>query len=127
MCNVRSLSLVSIDGPRAGLPEEARSTLADVIEDIRTERPDHAFDRKEAIQALSDAIQNGLPDRLKQVLTMYYYREMNLKEIGAVLGVSESRVSQLHTEACLRLRARLSASLRPGVDIDLTSRRPRSS
>jgi RNA polymerase sigma factor for flagellar operon FliA len=50
---------------------------------------------------------------------MYYYRDMNLKEIGAVLGVSESRVSQLHTEACLRLRSRLADSLRPGEEISL--------
>ncbi len=121
---VRSINLVSIDGPRSER-DEGRGTLADVIEDVRADRPDSALDKTEAISALADAIQNGLPERLRDVLTMYYYREMNLKEIGEVLGVSESRVSQLHTEACLRLRGRLSPLLKPGETIDLTRRRPK--
>ena len=49
-----------------------------------------------------------LPDREKLVLSLYYQEELNLKEIGAVLGVSESRVSQIHSQAALRLRGRLS-------------------
>lgn len=49
-----------------------------------------------------------LPEREKLVLSLYYNDELNLKEIGAVLGVSESRVSQIHSQAALRLRARLS-------------------
>jgi RNA polymerase sigma factor for flagellar operon FliA len=50
---------------------------------------------------------DALPEREKQVMGMYYEQEMNLKEIGAVLGVTESRVSQLHSQAVARLRARL--------------------
>ena len=50
---------------------------------------------------------DGLPDREKQVLSLYYQDELNLKEIGAVLNVGESRVSQLHSQAIKRLRARL--------------------
>jgi len=121
---VRSINLVSIDGPRSER-DEGRGTLADVIEDVRADRPDSAMDKSEAITALADAIQNGLPDRLRDVLVMYYYREMNLKEIGAVLGVSESRVSQLHTEACLRLRGRLAPLLKPGETLDLSRRKPK--
>ncbi len=49
-----------------------------------------------------------LPEREKLVLSLYYTEELNLKEIGAVLGVSESRVSQIHSQAALRLKARLS-------------------
>lgn len=49
-----------------------------------------------------------LPEREKLVLSLYYDEELNLKEIGEVLGVSESRVSQIHSQAALRLRARLS-------------------
>ncbi len=120
---VRSINLVSLDGPRRN--GEEGSTLAEAIEDPETARPDQELDRKEAVRELAKAIETGLPERLKNVLTMYYYREMSLKEIGAVLGVSESRVSQLHTEACLRLRAKLADSLRPGEDIDLTRRRPK--
>ena len=50
---------------------------------------------------------DGLPDREKLVLALYYDEELNLKEIGEVIGVSESRVSQIHSQAAMRLRARL--------------------
>lgn len=56
--------------------------------------------------ALLDAI-TLLPEREQMVLTLYYEKEMNLKEIGKLLGVSESRVSQIHSQAALRLRGRL--------------------
>jgi RNA polymerase sigma factor FliA len=59
-------------------------------------------------QALIDAIED-LPEREKSVMGMYYEQEMNLKEIGAVLGVTESRVSQLHSQAVARLRTKLRA------------------
>jgi RNA polymerase sigma factor for flagellar operon FliA len=58
--------------------------------------------------ALADAIAN-LPERERLVLSLYYDEELNLKEIGEVLGVSESRVSQLHSQCAARLRARLGA------------------
>tara|TARA_R110001599_G_scaffold187170_1_gene381638 strand:- start:36 stop:455 length:420 start_codon:yes stop_codon:yes gene_type:complete len=57
--------------------------------------------------ALVEAIE-GLPERERLLLSLYYDEELNLKEIGAVLGVSESRVSQLHSQCAARLRARLS-------------------
>ncbi len=58
-------------------------------------------------ESLAEAI-GGLPEREQLVLALYYQEELNLKEIGAVLGVSESRVSQIHSQAAMRLRARLS-------------------
>lgn len=57
-------------------------------------------------QAVISAI-NALPEREKLLMGLYYEQELNLKEIGAVMGVSESRVSQLHTQAVTRLRASL--------------------
>ncbi|NVK42658.1 MAG: RNA polymerase sigma factor FliA [Oceanospirillaceae bacterium] len=57
-------------------------------------------------QALARAIE-GLPERERLVLSLYYDEQLNLKEIGQVLGVSESRVSQIHSQAAHRLRARL--------------------
>lgn len=60
--------------------------------------------------SLRDAIAQeigNLPEREAQVLALYYDEELNLKEIGLILGVSESRVSQIHSQATLRLRARL--------------------
>jgi RNA polymerase sigma factor for flagellar operon FliA len=61
-------------------------------------------------QALAQAI-TRLPDRERLVVTLYYYEELTLREIGEVLSVTESRVSQLHTKAILRLRVRLQGSL----------------
>ncbi|MEP3562153.1 MAG: RNA polymerase sigma factor FliA [Marinobacter sp.] len=58
-------------------------------------------------RSLAEAIE-ALPEKEKLVLSLYYQEELNLKEIGAVLGVSESRVSQIHSQAALRLRGRLS-------------------
>jgi RNA polymerase sigma factor for flagellar operon FliA len=57
-------------------------------------------------QALVDAIKN-LPEREQYVMSMYYEEDMNLKEIAAVLGVTESRVCQLHSQSIARLRAKL--------------------
>jgi RNA polymerase sigma factor for flagellar operon FliA len=57
-------------------------------------------------RSLSDAIAS-LPDRERLVMTLYYDEELNLREIGAVIGVSESRVSQIHSQALIRLQARL--------------------
>jgi RNA polymerase sigma factor for flagellar operon FliA len=55
---------------------------------------------------LAEAI-SGLPEREQLVMSLYYEQELNLKEIGAVLGVSESRICQIHGQAVIRLRARL--------------------
>jgi RNA polymerase sigma factor for flagellar operon FliA len=57
-------------------------------------------------EALAEAI-SGLPERERLVLSLYYDDELNLKEIGQVLGVSESRVSQIHSQALVRVRARM--------------------
>lgn len=57
-------------------------------------------------KSLSDAIAS-LPERERLVMTLYYDEELNLREIGAVIGVSESRVSQIHSQALIRLQARL--------------------
>ena len=58
---------------------------------------------------LADAI-NRMPDRERLVLTLYYYEGLTLAEIGDVLGVTESRVCQIHTKAILQLRCRLAES-----------------
>jgi RNA polymerase sigma factor for flagellar operon FliA len=61
-------------------------------------------------EQLAKAIEE-LPEKQRMVLSLYYYEDLNLKEIGDILEVTESRVSQLHTQAVLRLRARLKEHL----------------
>jgi RNA polymerase sigma factor for flagellar operon FliA len=68
--------------------------------------PQQNLERSEFRQQLVKAI-GHLPEREQLVLSMYYEQELNLKEIGAVLGVSESRVCQIHGQAMVRLRGRL--------------------
>jgi RNA polymerase sigma factor for flagellar operon FliA len=84
--------------------------LIDTIEDPQAAEPQSAMAHTELREALGDAI-SRLPEREKLVVTLYYYEELTLREIGEVLGVTESRVSQLHTKAILRLKARLGATM----------------
>ena len=71
-----------------------------------THDPVEAFESEEMRHLLADAI-NRMPDRERLVLTLYYYEGLTLAEIGDVLGVTESRVCQIHTKAILQLRSRL--------------------
>jgi RNA polymerase sigma factor for flagellar operon FliA len=91
-------------------------SLLDTIEDTDGPNPQDALAQTELREALGEAIAR-LPEREKLVVTLYYYEELTLREIGEVLGVTESRVSQLHTKAILRLKARLlGAQARAGVE-----------
>ncbi len=83
--------------------------LIDTIEDTDAPDPQSTLSQTEMREAIADAIAR-LPEREKLVVTLYYYEELTLREIGEVLGVTESRVSQLHTKAILRLKARLAGS-----------------
>jgi RNA polymerase sigma factor for flagellar operon FliA len=86
--------------------------LIDTIEDEHGPEPQTAFAQTELREIVADAITN-LPEREKLVITLYYYEDLTLREIGEVLGVTESRVSQLHTKAILRLKGRLSGAGAP--------------
>ncbi len=81
-------------------------SLIDTIGDSRLTDPAALLDVTELRDTLADAIAR-LPDREKIVIALYYYDGLTLREIGEVLGVTESRVSQLHTKAILRLKGRL--------------------
>ncbi len=69
--------------------------------------PESIICTQESYETLQTSIEN-LPDREKQVIMLYYYEELTYKEIGSVLNISESRVSQLHTKAISRLKSKLS-------------------
>jgi RNA polymerase sigma factor for flagellar operon FliA len=81
-------------------------SLVDTLEDTRAEDPVQAFESEEMKYLLAGAI-NALPEREKIVVTLYYYEGLTLAEIGQVLGVTESRICQMHTKAVLQLRAKM--------------------
>jgi RNA polymerase sigma factor for flagellar operon FliA len=102
-------SIAALDELWSVSGEGDQVSLLDTIEDETGPRPEAALDETEMREALADAI-SRLPEREKLVVTLYYYEELTLREIGEVLGVTESRVSQLHTKAILRLKARLAGA-----------------
>jgi RNA polymerase sigma factor for flagellar operon FliA len=67
--------------------------------------------QKEDMQKIIAEAVASLPERERLVMALYYDEELNLREIGAVMGVSESRVSQIHSQAVIRLQARMSNRL----------------
>ncbi|MEZ0068617.1 RNA polymerase sigma factor for flagellar operon FliA [Streptacidiphilus sp. MAP12-20] len=86
---------------------EHRGSLVDTLVDQAADDPEEVAESREVRRLLARAI-NTLPDREKTVVSLYYYEGLTLAEIGQVLGVTESRVSQIHTKAVLQLRAKLS-------------------
>lgn len=102
---IHLLSFVSLDD--AWHDEDgAPFGLLDVLEDKGTESPQSQLIARQTVERLADAIEN-LPEKERIVITLYYYEELNLKEIGAVLDLTESRISQLHSQAIIRLRGKM--------------------
>jgi RNA polymerase sigma factor for flagellar operon FliA len=81
-------------------------SLLDTLQDPGAPDPATVMDTTDLKDRIADAI-SRLPEREKLVVALYYYENLTLREIGEVLGVTESRVSQLHTKAVLRLRGRM--------------------
>jgi RNA polymerase sigma factor for flagellar operon FliA len=90
----------------AGSEKGDKLSLVDTLEDTKAEDPVQAFETEETKYLLAKAI-NTLPEREKIVVTLYYYEGLTLAEIGQVLGVTESRICQMHTKAVLQLRGKL--------------------
>ena len=88
-------------------------SIGDSIESPSSLNPDVIVEREEIRKMIIQAI-NELPEKEKMVIVLYYHEDLTFKEIGQVLEVSESRISQLHTKANLRLRAKLT-NLRKGI------------
>lgn len=102
---IHLLSFVSLDD--AWHDEDgAPFGLLDVLEDKGTESPQNQMIARQTVERLAEAI-DALPEKERIVITLYYYEELNLKEIGAVLDLTESRISQLHSQAIVRLRGKM--------------------
>jgi RNA polymerase sigma factor FliA len=112
------VGVVALDEVFRGGDRSDRSTLGESLPDS-TAGPMDTFEVKETKEALVAAV-SQMADREKTVLTLYYYEGLTLAEIGEILGVTESRVCQIHTKAVIQLRAKLAD--RP----EGTGRRPSS-
>jgi RNA polymerase sigma factor for flagellar operon FliA len=104
-------------------PDDGDGAAAFDVADQSSLGPPESIEQDGLRQALIDGI-SSLPEREQLVMSLYYEQELNLKEIGAVLGVTESRVCQIHGQAIVRLRARL-GDWRDGDDDDRSDAQPR--
>lgn len=109
---VRPVSLLSIDEAQTFSNVDKKSIL-NILEGTKLNNPYNQLNVKTIKNVVTQAIEE-LPERQRLVLSLYYYEDLNLKEIGKVLRVTESRVSQLHAQAVTRLRAKLLQTLGGG-------------
>ncbi len=117
-------TLVSLDKEVANSNEGLYAVISDTI---RTNNPDPSQMLEEKqLRALVRVTIDEMPDKERTVLTLYYYEELTLKEIGDVLGISESRVCQIHTKAVVRLRGRINQLTRSRSVKQLSSKLQRS-
>ncbi|MBC9783440.1 RNA polymerase sigma factor WhiG [Heliobacterium chlorum] len=105
--DVRATTIMSLDEYWLAENDKSESVrLLDTLVDEQNEEPTAGLEFEETKQLLAGAI-DKLPEKERTVIALYYYEGLTLKEIGTILGVSESRISQLHTKAILRLRGQL--------------------
>lgn len=107
LVDVRAATLTSLDEFWVGDPdEEGNIPFLSMVRDETSEDPETVVEQQELHSLLASSLM-AIPERERLVLTLYYYEGLTLKEIGQVLGVTESRISQIHTQAILRLRSRI--------------------
>jgi RNA polymerase sigma factor for flagellar operon FliA len=115
LTQISTTSVVALDElfPVSGTDGD-QTALIDTLEDPKADDPARMLDLSEIRSRLAAAI-DALPEREKTVISLYYYENLTLREIGEVLGVTESRISQLHTKAILRLKGRLRDEIEPAA------------
>ena len=106
MLKISGTSVLSLNDVWYTGDENDKVSIVESIESPVALNPDAIVERDAIKRVIVEAL-SELPDKEKKVLVLYYYEDLTLKEIGKVLDVTESRVSQLHTKAILRLRSRL--------------------
>ncbi|MBN2626106.1 MAG: RNA polymerase sigma factor WhiG [Spirochaetales bacterium] len=113
LLKISGTSMLSLNDVWFAGDDNDKISIADSIESPSSLRPDSIAEREEIKRVIVEAI-NELPEKEKKVLVLYYYEDLTLKEIGQVLEVTESRISQLHTKAISRLRAKLT-NIKKGI------------
>jgi RNA polymerase sigma factor for flagellar operon FliA len=113
MIKVSGTSIMSLNDVWYTGEENDKVSIVDSIESPQSLNPDIIVEKEEIKKVIVEAI-NELPEKEKKVLVLYYYEDLTLKEIGKVLEVTESRISQLHTKAIMRLRAKLT-NIKKGI------------
>ena len=108
----KRITLVSLSA--AGGSDTGEPSLMDSVEDATSPDPFLTLAERER-RAMLGRLMDGLPERERQVLALYYYEGLTMREVGSALRVTESRVSQLHTSAVLRLRVMLRQQHRMGA------------
>ncbi len=108
MLKISGTSLLSLHDIWYTGEDNDKISIAESIESPGSLNPDTIVEKEEIKRVIVAAIKE-LPEKEKKVLVLYYYEDLTLKEIGEVLEVTESRVSQLHTKAIMRLRAKLTS------------------
>ena len=101
----KTVSMLNIDDS-AAFSRLDKKLMMGLLENRRSSNPFAAVNFKNAQSKIKEGIKQ-LPEKQRLVLSLYYFEDLNLKEIGQVLDVTESRVSQLHTQAILKLKAKL--------------------
>ena len=113
MLKISSTSILSLNDVWYTGEDNDKVSIVESIESPQSLNPDIIVEKEEIKRVIIDAI-SELPDKEKKVLVLYYYEDLTLKEIGKVLEVTESRISQLHTKAIMRLRAKLT-NIKKGI------------
>jgi RNA polymerase sigma factor for flagellar operon FliA len=108
---VRGIPLLEIGGLRGKISQLPDEDILNLIEDDNENNPLQLLGLEELKKILTQAIES-LPPKEKTVIALYYYDELTLKEIGEVLGVSESRICQIHTKAILKLRTKIQSYIK---------------
>ena len=103
---VSSTTLLSLEQIYSSDSSSGTMTLLDVLESTQTENPQEVLEEEELRDELAERI-DQLPEKEKLIVALYYYENLTLKEIGSILGLSESRISQIHTKTILKLRSKM--------------------
>ncbi len=113
MQKISGTSILSLNDVWYTGEDNDKASIADSIESPHSLNPETIVEKEEIRRVIVKTI-DELPDKEKKVLVLYYYEDLTLKEIGKILGVTESRISQLHTKAIMRLRAKLT-NIKKGI------------